>query len=376
MKRKVLVAIAFFCLSLAMLILVTEPGRTQSIPGADFEVPVQPVARPANLSADPNSSTPAIGCTAQATPSLARATVQVSLLPTPVTLARFRQPAPTVADAASSSIDRSNYRPPEKFALANPTNYGERFLKDLSGRAADLEPIVVLHETVGSASSAVNFFQTTHLDGNDQASYHTLIARDGTVIYLVPPDKRAFGAGNSVFKTSAGSEAVQTNPDFPASVNNFAYHISLESPSDGQNNGSSHSGYTDAQYQSLAWVTAKTGIPNDRITKHKIVDLSGTRKDPRSFNDSTFLQLLNTYPKTHEIVVGCPIAATPAPVAPIPVAPIPVAPIPVAPIPVAPAPVIPTPVSPSEVQPDRDRPVPADQSRRRNSIEQSPRFRN
>ena len=372
MKRKVLVAIAFFCLSLAMFILVTAPGRTQSIPGADFEVPAQPVARPTNLSADPNSSTPAIGCTAQATPTLARATVQVALLPTPVTLARFRQPAPTAVEALSSAIAaRSNYKPPEKFALANPTNYGDRFLKDLSGKAADLEPIVVLHETVGSASSAINFFQTTHLDGNDQASYHTLIARDGTVIYLVPPDKRAFGAGDSAFTTSAGSEAVQTNPDFPASVNNFAYHISLESPSDGQNNGNSHSGYTDAQYQSLAWVTAKTGIPNDRITKHKIVDLSGTRKDPRSFDDSAFLSLLNTYPKTHEIVVGCAIAATPAPVVPAPIAPTPVTP-----APVAPAPVIPTPVSPSEIQPDRDRPDPPARTRPRNSIEQSPRFRN
>jgi N-acetylmuramoyl-L-alanine amidase len=360
MKRKILVAIACFCLSLAMLILSTEPGRSQFIAGADFEIPAQPASRPSDLSADPNSSTPAIGCSAQATPSLAQETVQVSLLPTPITLARFRQSA---ADAATSEAiaSRPKYTPKERVALANPTNYGERFLKDLSGKAADLAPIVVLHETVSSASSAINFFQTTHLNGDDQASYHTLIARDGTVIYLVPPDKRAFGAGDSAFTTSAGSEAVQTNPDFPASVNNFAYHISLESPSDGQNNGSSHSGYTDAQYQSLAWVTAKTGIPNDRITKHKIVDLSGTRKDPRSFDDSTFLRLLNTYPKTHEIVVGCAIAATPA--LPAPVTPAP-----------APAPVTPAPTPPTNIQPDRS--APPARSRPRNSIERSPRFRN
>ena len=362
MQRKFLVAIAFFCISLAVLILSTEPGRTQLIAGSDFEVPIQAVPRSTDLSADPNSSTPSIGCSAQATPTLARATVQVTLLPTPITLARFRRPAP-------SAGDRATYTPPEKFALANPTNYGERFLKDLSGRAADLEPIVVLHETVGSASSAINFFQTTHMDGNDQASYHTLIAHDGTVIYLVPPDKRAFGAGDSAFTTSAGSEAVQTNPDFPASVNNFAYHISLESPSDGQNNGNSHSGYTQEQYQSLAWVTAKTSVPTDRITKHKIVDLSGMRKDPRSFDDATFLQLLNAYPKTHEIEVGCTIAATPAPVTPAPVTPAPVTP-----IPVPPAPVAPTPVPPVQIQPDR--PEPPARTRPRNSIELSPRFRN
>ena len=374
MKRKILVAIAFCCLSLATLILSTEPGRSQFLAGADFEVPIQPIARSTNLSADPNLLTPAIGCSPQATVSSAHATVQVTLLPTPVTLARFRQ---AISSPASSASDRpnatSNYVPTEKFALANPTNYGERFLKDLSGKAADLEPIVVLHETVGSASSAINLFQTTHLNGDDQTSYHTLIARDGTVIYLVPPDKRAFGAGDSAFTTSAGVEAVQTNPDFPASVNNFAYHISLESPPDGQNNGSSHSGYTDAQYQSLAWVTAKTSILTDRITKHKIVDLSGTRQDPRSFNDSTFLQLLSAYPKTHEIVVGCAIAATPAPVAPVP---LPVSPAPVAPVPVAPVPVIPAPVPPSNTQPNRDSSTPSARILQRNSIEQSPRFRN
>ena len=63
---------------------------------------------------------------------------------------------------------------------------------------------MVLHETVGTASSAVNFFQTPHPNDDDQVSYHTLVGLDGTVYYLVPPDKRAFGAGDSVFVGAAG----------------------------------------------------------------------------------------------------------------------------------------------------------------------------
>jgi N-acetyl-anhydromuramyl-L-alanine amidase AmpD len=165
---------------------------------------------------------------------------------------------------------------------------------------------VVLHETVGSASSAVNFFQTPHPRDDDQASYHTLIKQDGTLVYLVPPDKRAFGAGDSVFESPVGIETVQTKPNFPPSVNNFAYHISLETPPDGDNNGDRHSGYSNAQYQSLAWLVAKTGVPTERITMHKLVDRSGSRKDPRSFNAQAFIQLLDSYPKTQEIAIGCP----------------------------------------------------------------------
>ena len=88
----------------------------------------------------------------------------------------------------------------------------------------------MLHETVYSAASAINHFQTPHLNEKDQASYHSLIKLDGTIIYIVPPDKRAFGASNSVFIGSNGSEAVKTHPNFPPSVNNFAYHVSLETP--------------------------------------------------------------------------------------------------------------------------------------------------
>ncbi len=215
-------------------------------------------------------------------------------------LSRFRQ------DSFPAS---STYQPREEVALAHPSNFGRRFTQDLSGRPASNEAIVVLHETVGSGSSAISFFRTSHPRDDDQVSYHTLIRENGDVVYLVPPDRRAFGAGNSIFNGNKGEEAVKTNPAFPPSVNNFAYHISLVTPPDGRDDGASHSGYTRAQYQSLAWLVAKTGVPNDRITTHRLVDRSRTRRDPRSFNPQLFAQFLATFPKTNDISMQCTLPA-------------------------------------------------------------------
>lgn len=186
--------------------------------------------------------------------------------------------------------------PRQVTALADPSNYGDRFATDMNGEMLHHEFIAVLHETVGSAQSALNLFRTHHPRDQDQVSYHTLIGRDGTIYYIVPPEKRAFGAGNSVFNGPNGPETVRTNPAFPPSVNNFAYHVSLETPSDGFNNRRSHSGYTQAQYDSLAWLMAQTTIPDSRMTTHQSVDRSGSRMDPRSFNRDRFLTQLHRYP--------------------------------------------------------------------------------
>jgi hypothetical protein len=189
----------------------------------------------------------------------------------------------------------TDYQPYETIAFADPSNYGERYPVDAYGQPANQEFIAVIHETVGSAMSAINLFQTPHPRDQDQVSYHALIARDGTIVYIVPPEKRAFGAGNSVFNGPQGPETVVTNPAFPPSVNNFAYHVSLESPADGRGNRSQHSGYTEAQYHALAWLLARSNIPDGRITTHQAVDRSGTRRDPRSFDRTTFLSLLHQY---------------------------------------------------------------------------------
>jgi hypothetical protein len=186
--------------------------------------------------------------------------------------------------------------PRQVMALADPSNYGDRFATDASGNPVTHDFIAVLHETVGSAQSAINLFRTYHPRDADQISYHALIGRDGTIYYIVPPEKRAFGAGNSVFNGPNGPETVRTNPNFPPSVNNFAYHVSLETPGDGMNNRRSHSGYTPAQYTSLAWLLAQTTIPDNRITTHQAVDRSNSRMDPRSFNSQQFFSLLRQYP--------------------------------------------------------------------------------
>jgi N-acetyl-anhydromuramyl-L-alanine amidase AmpD len=187
--------------------------------------------------------------------------------------------------------------PAQASAPADPTNFGDRYATDIYGRPVSNALLVVLHETVGSASSAVNTMQTPHPNEDDQVSYHSIIKQDGTVIYVVAPEKRAFGAGNSVFNGASGPEAVKTHKDFPPSVNNFAYHISLESPSDGRGGGTTHSGYSDDQYKSLAWLIAWTNVDYDRITTHRAVDQSGSRIDPRSFNTQSLIAQLQNYPR-------------------------------------------------------------------------------
>ncbi|NJM45855.1 MAG: N-acetylmuramoyl-L-alanine amidase [Alkalinema sp. RU_4_3] len=191
--------------------------------------------------------------------------------------------------------------PKEVIALAHPTNFGQRYQNDLNGKPVDNAPIIVLHETTSSASSALGLFQTPHSDDDDQVSYHAMVDLDGTVMYVVPPDRRAYGAANSFFN----QESVRTSANNPPSVNNFAYHISLVTPKDGRGRNGNHSGYTDAQYESLAWLASKTGIPAGRMTAHRLVDRSGSRSDPRSFDGPRFLERLQAYPATSEISLAC-----------------------------------------------------------------------
>ncbi|WP_448525638.1 N-acetylmuramoyl-L-alanine amidase [Parathermosynechococcus lividus] len=183
------------------------------------------------------------------------------------------------------------HRPRERWALAHASNYGDRVAVDVHGNPTNYPLLVVLHETVYSAASAVDYFQTYHERDEDQASYHAIITRSGEILYTVPAHKRAYGAGNSAFQ----GEQVQTNLRIAASVNNFAYHISLETPLDGQNANLSHSGYTEAQYRSLAWLVSRTQVPWQRITTHAAVDLGGERADPRSFDWQRFAQYWQPY---------------------------------------------------------------------------------
>ena len=168
---------------------------------------------------------------------------------------------------------------------ADPTNYGDRFRSNPWGQAINPAPrVVVLHETVYSLSSAVNTFLTPHPRDEDQVSYHTLVGLDGSIVDVVNPLKRAYGAGYSAF---LGEWAV-TNAEFDGSVNNFALHLSLETPDDGHGSHGDHSGYTADQYDALALVLdgwlERFEIDPAAITTHRHVDLGGARADPRSFS--------------------------------------------------------------------------------------------
>ncbi|MFM1799947.1 MAG: hypothetical protein RLZZ117_2225 [Cyanobacteriota bacterium] len=175
----------------------------------------------------------------------------------------------------------------------HPTNYGERLTIDAFGNPLDPKPrLVVLHETVYGLSSAINTFLTPHPRDDDQVSYHMLIGGKGEIVEALDPSKRAFGAGNSAFQ---GQWAV-TNRKVGGSVNNFALHLSLETPIDGEHAEASHSGYSPAQYDALAVVLAdwmrRFSIPAEAITTHRHVDLAGERADPRSFNWSELRERL------------------------------------------------------------------------------------
>lgn len=263
-----------------------SPDDSQAIPNSDLEndslkeEPASELEMPANESVTEPSPIPETPV--NSTPNkLENQAYPITILPRPT----------EVLNAITSPY----YIPKQKIVEIDPSNYGERSTQDVDGNPLYNPIIIVLHETVASAQSAINTFQNHHAEDNNQVSYHVLIELDGSIIYLVPPEMRAFGAGNSVFEGPYGSETVKLDAELAPSVNNFAYHVSLETPDDGRDKDSTHSGYTVWQYYSLAWLIAQSNVPLERITTHKAVDRSGTRQDPRSFDFNQFQQLLQAY---------------------------------------------------------------------------------
>jgi hypothetical protein len=179
--------------------------------------------------------------------------------------------------------------PLEQLAPAHPSNFGSRDARDAWGRRLKASPaLIVLHETVISLPQTVAFFQTNHPADGNQASYHLLVDRDGSRLRIVPDEKRAYGTGMSAF----GDFTQYRKPNSVGSINNIALHVSLVSPADGRDDRDGHSGYTDAQYKTLAgqvllWQAA-FGIPMTRVTTHAAVDRSQSRYDPRSFRWNIF----------------------------------------------------------------------------------------
>lgn len=268
-KKQMLWSLSFFLAILAIVVLLQGQRDLAEKAQAQHQAQLQ-----AEITAVMNEYVPAVN-TGVIKPGLACPPLQSSPIPHPQDLAR----------------QLPKYHPKEIWKKANATNYGPRLTKDIQGRPVNNALLIVLHETVGTIYSALSLFQAYNPRDADQVSYHTMIALDGTVVYVVPPEARAFGAGNSEFN----GESVLSSTKVPSSVNNFAYHISLETPADGMNERDYHSGYTDAQYRSLAWLVARTRVQPDRIVNHKDVDRDGARSDPRSFDQAKFFDLLDNY---------------------------------------------------------------------------------
>ncbi|MCF8132301.1 MAG: peptidoglycan recognition protein family protein [Synechococcus sp. Tobar2m-G35] len=212
--------------------------------------------------------------------------------PAPPSQARWVSPLTRACPAADPVLRQHLSQMPLQISKVrpDPTNYSSRRTRDAFGQAIDPTPsVIVLHETVYGLQSAVNSVTTPHANDDDQASYHTLVGLDGQIVRTVDPSQRAYGAGFSAFD----GRWVFTNRRFSGSLNNFALHVSLETPEDGEDSGPNHSGYTPAQYDALARVIAdwmvRYGIRPEAITTHRHVDLGGERADPRSF-DWTELQ--------------------------------------------------------------------------------------
>jgi N-acetyl-anhydromuramyl-L-alanine amidase AmpD len=198
-----------------------------------------------------------------------------------------QRPGPPRAEASTTaSLTCLRGGQAEIPAPADPSNYDTREAVNWIGQPVPNQPqLIVLHETVVDEPTALGLFQRRHANDADQASYHVLIGLDGRRIRVVDDDKRAFGAGDSAFN----GLTVQLKPNVRSSVNNIALHVSLVSPPDGADGERrSHSGYTDAQYRSLAaqialW-QALYGIRSENVVTHEEVDRSGTRRDPRSLD--------------------------------------------------------------------------------------------
>ena len=133
---------------------------------------------------------------------------------------------------------------------------------------------IVLHATgTSTGQEAINTF----LNPDSKRSSHFLIDRNGAVIEVVPPERRAFHAGRS---TLGGV----------SDLNNFSVGIELVGRNDGQP-------YSQAQYAATSDLIGRLrmhySIPDGRIVSHAAVALPPGRKtDPVGFDFDRLYRLL------------------------------------------------------------------------------------
>lgn len=145
--------------------------------------------------------------------------------------------------------------------------------------------LFVIHETNVDIETSLML----HNDPQYYGSYHAVIDRPGTIHYLVPAESKAFAAAESVFHNLTTGEDEAIN----GSVDDFAYHVALETPVDGiKFNYSTHTGYTIQQYNTLAWLAHSTGVQRERIITHGQIR-EPEIIEPRCFNMDYFMEIYN-----------------------------------------------------------------------------------
>ena len=166
------------------------------------------------------------------------------------------------AVAAGPSLNHSAGIPLDEYgavALIPSPNYNAR----PAGTTVDC---LVLHATAtATGQEAVNSFSNP----KSETSSHFIIDRNGAVIEMVPPERRAWHAGVSALNGVAD-------------LNNFSVGVELVDRNDGEP-------YSDAQYVATAALIRRLrthyDIPDARIVSHAAVALPRGRKtDPAGFD--------------------------------------------------------------------------------------------
>ena len=152
---------------------------------------------------------------------------------------------------------------------------------------ANFYPLLfVIHETNIDIETSLML----HDDPEYYGSYHAVIDRPGNIHYLVPAESKAFAAAESIYRNPTTNVEESIN----RSVDDFAYHVSLETPIDGITfNYNTHTGYSIQQYSSLAWLAHATGVQRERIVTHGELRLPEVI-EPRCFNMDYFMEIYNS----------------------------------------------------------------------------------
>ena len=142
-------------------------------------------------------------------------------------------------------------------------------------------PVVVLHDSNGPAEGALSW----SLDNRVKGAYHTLIRRDGGVVYLIPSWRKASACGPSTYMGKA----------INGSVDPFAYSICLEGPMP----------YTVEEYYSLSYLISRMGISREQVVVHgDVLDPQVADRDPCAVDmDALWRQVAKWEPRK-EIYFG------------------------------------------------------------------------